>query len=250
MTTGLKRRTALVTGGGSGIGAAIAQRLASAGVEIVICGRRKEELERVSGSVPNCTWRQVDVTDEDAVIKLFSDIGSPDIVVANAGAAESAPIEKTDLALWNRLIGVNLTAAYLVAREGIKTMRDKGWGRIVFISSIAGLRGYPYVSAYCAAKHGVIGLTRSLAIETARRGITVNAVCPGYTETPMLEKSIGNITQVTGMKPDDAGKALLAGNPMERFIKPEEVAATVEWLCLDASASVSGQAIGVSGGEV
>jgi len=250
MTTGLKGRTALITGGGSGIGAAIAERLASAGAKIIICGRRKAELERVAGVVPNCTCRQVDVTDEDAVVELFRDITPPDIVIANAGAAESAPIEKTDLDLWNRLIGVNLTAAYLVAREGIKAMRGSGWGRIVFISSIAGLRGYPYVSAYCAAKHGVIGLTRALAVETARRGITVNAVCPGYTETPMLEQSIGNITRVTGMPPDDAGKALLSGNPMGRFIKPEEVAATVEWLCQDVSASVTGQAIGVSGGEV
>lgn len=250
MTAELKGRTALVTGGGTGIGAAIAENLCAAGADVVICGRRVAELERVAGALPACTYRQVDVTDEEAVLRLFADIDAPDIVVANAGAAESAPIEKTDLALWHRMIGVNLTAAYLVAREGIKAMRDKGWGRVVFVSSIAGLRGYAYVSAYCAAKHGVIGLTRSLAVETARRGITVNAVCPGYTETPMLEKSIENITRHTGMASGDAGKALLAGNPMGRFITPEEVAAAVAWLCLDTSGSVSGQAIGVSGGEV
>lgn len=249
MTTGLEGRAALVTGGGSGIGAAIAERLARGGAHVLICGRRVPPLERVANELPNCSYRQTDVGDEGAVVELFSEMAPPDIVVANAGAAESAPVERTDLALWSHMIDANLTSAFLVAREGVKVMKKGNWGRIVFVGSTAGLKGYPYVSAYCAAKHGIIGLTRSLALETARYGITVNAVCPGYTDTPMLEKSIDTITRETGMDATDARRALLSGNPMGRFIRPEEVASAVEWLCLDSSGSISGQAIGVSGGE-
>ena len=244
MTTGLKGRSALITGGGSGIGAAIAERLASAGAKIIICGRRKAELERVAGVVPNCTCRQVDVTDEDAVVELFRDVAPPDIVIANAGAAESAPIEKTDLDLWNRLIGVNLTAAYLVAREGIKAMRGSGWGRIVFISSIAGLRGYPYVSAYCAAKHGVIGLTKALAMEVADHAINVNAICPGTVESPMLE---GLASQINLKK--NAYEHFSQGHLIrEQRITPRDIANAARWLISEDSRFLTGTIISVDAG--
>lgn len=246
----LKGKTALVTGGGSGIGAVIAARLISEGARVVICGRSPGTQQRVTDKLSNCSYVQADVSDEKAVTALFRKIDTVDIVVANAGVAESAPIHKTDMALWTRMVALNLTGAFLTAREAINRLREKEWGRVVFIASTAGLKGYPYVSAYCAAKHGVVGLARSLALETARFGTTVNTVCPGFTETPMLQQSIDNITAETGMNADQVRQKLLSCNPMGRFIQPEEVAGTVAWLCSEGAASVTGQAIAVSGGEV
>lgn len=246
----LNGKTALVTGGGSGIGAAITEQLSNAGARVIICGRRLHVLKQAADRYANCSYIQADVTDENAVTNMFASIGTVDIAVVNAGAADSAPIQKTEMDLWRRMIDVNLTGAYLVAREAIKVIRNKGWGRVVMVSSTAGLKGYRYVSAYCAAKHGVIGLTRSLAIETAKLGITVNAVCPGYTETQMLQNSIDNIVANTGMDQDQARQALLAGNPMGRAVQPEEVANTVIWLCSEEASSITGQAIVVAGGEL
>ena len=246
----LDGKKALVTGGGSGIGAAITEQLSNAGAQVTICGRRLQPLKQTADQYANCSYVQADVTDENAVMTLFAAIRGVDIVVVNAGAADSAPIHKTELDLWMRMIDVNLTGAYLVAREAIKAIGKKGWGRVVVISSTAGLKGYPYVSAYCAAKHGVIGLTRSLALETAKLGITVNAVCPGYTETPMLQNSIENIVAKTDMDQSQARQALLANNPMGRAVQPEEVASTVSWLCSEGASSITGQAIVVAGGEL
>jgi NAD(P)-dependent dehydrogenase (short-subunit alcohol dehydrogenase family) len=249
----LAGRHALVTGGGTGIGAAIATALAEAGAAVTICGRRRQPLDDVVAGNAGIRAVAADVTDEAAMTKLHDQAdadGQPiDIVVANAGMAESAPAHKTSLDLWNTTLAVNLTGAFLTVRPALARMRARGWGRIVFIASTAGLKGYPYVAPYVAAKHGVVGLTRALALETAAAGITVNAVCPGYTETPMVTAAVQRITQATGRSEADTRAALVTGNPQGRFIQPSEVADTVLWLCGDAASPITGQAISVSGGE-
>lgn len=244
---------ALVTGGGSGVGKAIALALAEAGVEVTICGRRLDALEAVAAENPRIHVLVADITDEASVTALYSQAsdarGAFDIVVANAGAAESAPAHKTSLALWQNTMAVNLTGAFLTARSAIEPMKRAGKGRIVFVASTAGLKGAPYVSAYVASKHGVIGLMRSLALELARTGVTVNAVCPGYVETPMLERTLANIMAKTGRDEVGARKELTRDNPQGRIIEVDEVADTVLWLCGDGARSVNAQAISISGGE-
>ena len=249
----LAGKHALVTGGGTGIGAAIALALAECGAAVTICGRRLAELQVSAARHGNIHAHAADVTDEDSLRRLYRDAqaarGSFGIVVANAGVAESAPAEKVSLASWDHVIAVNLTGAFLSVQPALAAMREQKWGRIVFIASTAGLKGYAYVAPYVAAKHGVIGLARALAIETAKAGITVNAVCPGYAETPMLERAVDRIAAATKRTNSEARGALAANNPQARFIKPEEVAAAVVWLCAGDSAAITGQAISVSGGE-
>jgi NAD(P)-dependent dehydrogenase (short-subunit alcohol dehydrogenase family) len=177
----------------------------------------------------------------------FGPIG---ILVNNAGQAQSAPFAKTSLELWQQMLAVNLTGTFLCAQAALPDMLDIGWGRIVNIASTAGQRGYAYVAAYSAAKHGVIGLTRSLALEVAKRGVTVNAVCPGYTETDILRDSIANVMAKTGRSEDEARAQFAAGNPQGRIVQAGEVADAVRWLCGDAASAVTGQSIGVNGGEV
>ena len=246
-------RHALVTGGGSGIGRAIAEALAQAGVTVTICGRRLDALEAVAAGNPRIHAQVADVTDENSVAELYETAqaarGAFDIVIANAGMAVSAPAGKTSLDLWQQTMNVNLTGAFLSVRPAVDTMRKSGGGRIVFIASIAGLKGAPYISAYVASKHGVVGLTRALAAELAHTEVTVNSVCPGYVETPMLERTVANIVAKTGRDEASARAAVTKDNPQGRIISPQEVADTVLWLCGDGARSVTGQAIAMAGGE-
>lgn len=248
-------RHALVTGGGSGIGAAIARTLLAQGMHVTIMGRRADVLERMVQSHPG-RLRAVcaDVADEaqvkEALEAARKGFGPIDILVNNAGQASSAPIQKTSLELWNQMLAVNLTGSFLCAQAVLPDMQQRGWGRIVNVASTAGLAGYAYVAAYCAAKHGVVGFTRALALEVAKKGITVNAVCPGYTETDLLSHSIANVVAKTGRSADAARAEFAAGNPQGRIVQPEEVADAVRWLCGDGAASITGQSIAVCGGEV
>ncbi|WP_192178061.1 SDR family NAD(P)-dependent oxidoreductase [Mesorhizobium amorphae] len=244
---------ALVTGGGSGVGRAIALALAGAGINVTICGRREAALADVAGESDRIFVIAADVTDEASMTSLYSQAeaerGPFDIVVANAGMSGSAPAHRTALSDWQRTLDVNLTGAFLTVKPALAGMAARKVGRIVFVASTAGLKGYAYVSAYVAAKHGVVGLMRALAAETARSGVTVNAVCPGFVETEMLETSIQRIVEKTGRSVEDARTSLSSTNPQGRFIQPEEVAAAVLWLCGDAAASITGQTISISGGE-
>lgn len=250
---------ALITGGGTGIGAAIAHALSEAGAAITVAGRRKAPLDDIAKRLPKAATVTADVTkDTDcvAMVAAARDAHGPiDIVIANAGAADSAPFGKIDDAHWDRMIGVNLTGAFHTVKAAQADVSRKRAnsdvaGRMVFIASTAGLKGYPYVAAYCAAKHGVIGLMRALSVELARHPVTVNAVCPGFTETPLLEESVANIVAKTGRSGDTARAELARVNPQGRFVTPEEVAQTVLWLCLPASSAITGQTISVSGGEI
>ena len=244
---------ALVTGASGGIGGAIALRLAAAGARVSLAGRREAALLALSGRLGDKQGasQAFDVTDENAVGEAIASIraaaGPIDILVNNAGTSRSAPFARTDAALWSDMLAVNLTGSYLVTRAVAGEMLARRAGRIVNIASTAGLVGFAYVSAYVAAKHGLVGLTRALAVEFARQGVTVNAVCPGYTETPMLERAVANITAKTGRSESEARATLAAGNPGGRLVTPEEVADTVLWLVSPGASAITGQAIEVAG---
>lgn len=246
-------RHALVTGGGSGVGRAIALALADAGIDVTICGRREAALAEVARENDRIFGIAADVTNEAAMASLYSQAeaarGPIDIVVANAGMSGSAPAPRTLLADWQRTLDVNLTGAFLTVKPVLAGMVARKIGRIIFVASTAGLKGYPYVAGYVAAKHGVVGLMRALAVETAKSGVTVNAVCPGFIETDMLEESIQRIVEKTGRSAEEARTSLASTNPQGRFIQPEEIAAAVLWLCGDAAQSITGQTISISGGE-
>jgi NAD(P)-dependent dehydrogenase (short-subunit alcohol dehydrogenase family) len=251
--TSLAGQHAVVTGGGSGIGAAIAQTLLRAGARVTLMGRNAPRLDaqrEQCAALGHVACISVDVTQEDSVTRAFDQAGAVDILVNNAGQAQAAPFTHTDIALWQRMLDVNLTGVFLGTRAVLPGMLERGYGRIVNVASTAGQIGYAYVAAYCAAKHGVIGLTRSLALETATRGITVNAVCPGYTETELLHASLEQITSKTSRTETQARETLLRSNPQRRFVSPEQVANAVLWLCRPGSDAITGQAISISGGEV
>lgn len=250
-------RHVVVTGASRGIGSTIAAHLASRGAQVSLLGRNAESLLTVSQAlggnsvaVPIVT----DVTDSESVAAAFAQarqhFGPAHILINNAGQAASAKFTDTDEALWNRIMAVNLTGTYLCSRQAVPDMLQVGFGRIVNVASIAGLRGGAYISAYVASKHAVIGLTRSLALEFANKNITVNAVCPGYTDTDIVRDAIANIVRKTGRSEADALASLVATNPQRRLITPEEVAHTVSWLCAPGAQSITGQSIVVAGGEV
>jgi NAD(P)-dependent dehydrogenase (short-subunit alcohol dehydrogenase family) len=246
-------RHALVTGGGSGVGKGVALALAGEGVDVTICGRREAALAETAQKSDRIHPLVADVTDEAAMAALHERAeaarGPLDIIVANAGMAGSAPAGRTTLADWQHTIDVNLTGAFLTVKPALAGMAKRKAGRIVFVASTAGLKGYPYVAPYVAAKHGVIGLMRALAVENARTGVTVNAVCPGFVETGMLEESVQRIVERTGRSSEEARTSLASTNPQGRFVQPAEVAAAVLWLCSESAGSITGQAISISGGE-
>ena len=254
MTNKLEDIHAVVTGGGRGIGAAIVDRLDTLGVRLTLMGRQMDPLQKKCTGLRQAQPVAVDVTDEAAVADAFARarvaFGPIGILVNNAGAASSGPLDRLQLKEWQNMLDVNLTSVFLCSRAALPDMRAGKWGRIINVSSTAGLKGYAYVTAYCSAKHGTVGLTRALALETARTGITVNAVCPGYTNTELLDGALEKIMGKTGMDRATAAKQLQSVNPQQRFIEPVEVAAAVAWLCLPGSESITGQAIAIAGGEV
>ena len=253
----LEGRHVFITGAAQGIGAAIAETLAHQGAVLTLAGRRQPVLETLAQrlqTITRCAVVTMDVSDADAVAHGFAQaraaLGPVNMLVNNAGQAESAPFGKTSPELWQRMLDVNLTGTFLCTQAVLPDMLAARAGRIVNIASTAGQRGYAYVAAYVAAKHGVIGLTRALALEMAQKGITVNAVCPGYTETEILRQSIANVVAKTGRSEAEARAEFAQSNPQRRMVQPQEVADAVQWLCSDAAASVTGQSISVSGGEV
>jgi NAD(P)-dependent dehydrogenase (short-subunit alcohol dehydrogenase family) len=250
-------RHAMVTGASRGIGNAIAATLAAAGARVSLLGRAESRLAQAAAALGGDSRAlpvAVDVTDAESVQGAFASarrhFGPVHLLINNAGHAASGKFTDTDPIVWNRVFSVNLTGTYLCTREAVPDMLQVGFGRIVNIASTAGLRGAAYISAYAASKHAVIGLTRSLALELAAKNITVNAVCPSFTDTDMVREAVANIMSKTGRSEAEALAALVANNPQRRLIKPEEVAHTVLWLCAQGTESVTGQSIVIAGGEV
>ena len=253
---GLEGRGAVVTGAGRGIGAAVARALSGAGARVVVAARTEREIEGTAAALRaagGMAWAVAcDATDEAAVKRLGEEsrgqLGAVDILIANAGASASAPLAKITLAEWNRMLAVNATSAFLAAREFFPDMVSRGRGRIVMVASVVGLEGGRYVAHYCAAKHAVVGLVRSMAMEAAATGVTVNALCPGYVATDMTEQTLANVQRRTGLPREEALAAVLATTGQKRLVTAEEVAEEALALCLENAAGRNGEAIVIEGG--
>lgn len=249
----LSGKHAFITGGGTGIGLAAARLLAEQGVRLTLAARNFERVEEAASTL-DANAVSVDVSNEAsveaAIAAARSRFGGIDIVINNAGITPSAPLHKTTLAMWNEVLAINLTGAFLCTRTALPDMIERKWGRVINVASIAGLIGDMYISAYCASKHGMIGMTRALAKEVARHGITANAVCPGYVETDIVTRAAENIASKTKLNEEEARASLYAGNPQGRLIQPEEVASLIGWLCSDGAAATNGAALPISGGQI
>jgi len=252
----LDGRGAVVTGGGRGIGAATARALAALGARVVVASRTAAEVETVAGEIAaagGVAWAVPgDVTDPDSVAALATAAreraGEVDVLVNSAGIAHSAPLARQTLEDWERIFAVNVTGTFLVTKAFLPPMMERGRGRVVNVASVAGLAGAKYIAAYAASKHAVVGFTRSVAAEAAPHGVTVNAVCPGYVDTGMTDRSVERIMERAGLSEAEAREAILATSPQRRLIEPEEVARAVTWLCENASRGVNGQVIVIDGG--
>jgi len=255
----LKGQHALITGGSRGIGAAISNALAALGADVSLLARDNKTLKEQSDHLvtefgASVFYTSTDITNEKEIEGSFKKSvnanGPIDILINNAGIGKSMPFHKMDLDFWKATLDLNLTGTFLCTKQVYENMRERGYGRIINISSTVGLRGYPYIAAYTASKHAVIGLTRTLALEAVKKGITVNAICPGYTETDLVSEAIDNIAKTSGRDKKNIKTEIENISPMGRLVTPEEVAESVAWLCLPSSASITGQAIVVAGGSV
>ena len=247
-------RHALVTGGGTGIGEAIALALAAEGAKVTITGRRLETLKETAAKSENIYPLVMDVSDEASVVsataQAINERGNIDIHVANAGIAETSAFAKTTLDFWRKIMTTNLDGVFLSCREVVPGMLENGWGRIIVVSSIAGLKGLKYGAAYSASKHGVIGLTRVLSEEYMFKGITTNAICPGYVRTPIVERNTDMISARSGLSREEAEASMSSSNRHKKLVEVDEVAAAVMWMCGPGSQSINGQTIEISGGQV
>ena len=245
----LAGKLALVTGGGLGIGAAIARALAGAGARVVVCGRNKTALDAIAREIDGVAI-QLDLMDRAATDHVLASVGHVDVLVNNAGIAESASLEKTTDELWDRILELDATAPFRVTRALVPGMIKAGWGRVINIASNAGVSGYGYTSAYCAAKHAMVGMTRALAIDLARTGVTINALCPGWVETQMVEEAVTRIANKTGRSLEEARTSLASMSPQKRMIEPQEVAHATLMLCDHAARGIHGQTIVIDGGAI
>jgi len=247
----LTGKTALITGGGRGIGRVIALAFAREGARIAVAARTSEQVQRVAHEIGDGAVALVcDVADSESVTRMFHELGDVDILVNNAGIAESATLVNTTDELWHRHLSINLSGTFYCTRAALPAMLKKGWGRVINIASIAGKTGAPYIAAYSASKHGVLGLTKSIAVEVAMMGITVNAICPGYVDTEMVSRGVERITSRTGRTAEEALDTLKKMSPQHRLVTPEEVAALALLLASDEGRGINGQGINIDGGSV
>lgn len=251
----LNGKTALITGGGRGIGREIALTFARHGARIAVAARTAEQVEQVASEIGNGAIALVcDVADSESVTRMFSEmrerLGDADILVNNAGVAESATLVNTTDELWHRHLSINLSGTFYCTRAALPSMLKKGWGRVINVASIAGKTGAPYIAAYTASKHGVLGLTRSIAVEVATTGVTVNAICPGYVDTEMVSRGVEQITRKTGRTAEEALETLKKMSPQNRLVTSEEVAAVALLLASDEGRGINGQGINIDGGSV